>query len=214
MLNAISIFSGGAMLDRAVSAALARLGYDVRTILYCDKDKHSQEVIAARIKDGLIDDAPVWPDVTSLDGAALRGIADCIVAGFPCQPFSVAGKRAGLKDARYLFLDILRIADAAGIRLLLLENVFGMLTETVDRETGEHVLAPIGDVQRLLAESCFHARWLCLSANDITDQHGHISPHGRERWFCCAWRELADTERDGLAGTSQRRGDGDISAAQ
>lgn len=179
------------MLDRATHRALSRIGYGVRTILYCDKEKHSQEVLAARIKDGLIDDAPIWPDVTSLDGGALRGMADCIVGGFPCQPFSVAGKRAGLKDARYLFLDILRVADEAGIGLLLLENVFGLLTETVDRETGEPVLAPIGDVQRLLAESGFHARWLCLSADDITDEHGRVSPHGRERWFCVCWRELA-----------------------
>lgn len=193
-LNAVSLFSGCAMLDRAARGAIAAIGYEVRTILYCDKEKWSQEVLKTRIKDGLIDDAPIWPDVTSLDGAAFWGVADCIVAGFPCQPFSVAGKRAGLKDARYLFLDILRVADEAGIGLLLLENVFGLLAESVDRETGLPVLAPIGDVQRLLAESGFHARWVCLSADDITDGRGVISPHGRERWFCICWRELADAE--------------------
>ena len=54
---------------------------------------------------------------------------DLLCAGFPCQAFSVAGKRHGFKDTRgTLFFEILRVAEAKRPRLLLLENVKGLLS--------------------------------------------------------------------------------------
>ena len=55
--------------------------------------------------------------------------ADMLVGGFPCQTFSVAGKRKGFKDTRgTLFFEIARIAEAKRPKILLLENVKGLLS--------------------------------------------------------------------------------------
>jgi DNA (cytosine-5)-methyltransferase 1 len=49
---------------------------------------------------------------------------DILVAGFPCQPYSVAGRREGLRDSRsHVFNDILRVAGAKKPRFMVLENV-------------------------------------------------------------------------------------------
>jgi len=182
-LNAVSLFSGSGMLDKGVAEALKQYGYDLRTILYCDHDKHSQEVLKARMQDGNIHQAPIWDDVTSLHIEKLRGCVDCIIAGFPCQPFSYAGKRTGITDERYLFSDIIRLANEGNVPLLFLENVPGLLTGK------DGSAPPITDVLKLMAEAGFDATWCCVNASDPEIQ----APHKRERLFIIAWRKLADT---------------------
>jgi DNA (cytosine-5)-methyltransferase 1 len=196
-INAVSLFTGTGALDAAARFALARFGYRMRTVAYVEKEKFPQQIIRARIEDGLLDAAPIFDDVCTFPGVRFRGLVDAVVAGFPCQPFSVAGKRAGKGDERYLFGEVLRVADEAGVELLLLENVPGLLLEgsgerdddgvPVGDAAGEPVLAPIGDVARLLAQGGFRFGWLPLSAADMG------APHGRTRWWCVAWRQLADS---------------------
>lgn len=182
-MNLISLFSGSGQLDRAVHAALAQFGIASRTVAYVESNPAAQEVIRARIVDGHLQDAPIWPDVVTFPGARFRGHVDGIVAGFPCQPFSVAGKKLGIKDERYLFGDVVRIADESGCELLFLENTPGLLIPDSKRPDEP---APISDVSRLMAQSGFDCAWLPLSASDVG------APHGRERWWCIAWRELAN----------------------
>src|SRR5271163_956360 len=110
ILNLISLFSGSGQLDRAVQAALAEIGVESRVVCYVESDPFAREVLRARIGDGLLDDAPIWEDVVTFPAARFRGHAGGVVAGFPCQPFSLAGKRAGKEDARYLFGDVVRTA--------------------------------------------------------------------------------------------------------
>jgi DNA (cytosine-5)-methyltransferase 1 len=199
-INAISLFSGTGMLDVGADRALERLGYKLRTVLYCEKDPFCQQIIRARIADGLLDDAPVWPDVSTLSGEGFRGNVGVVVFGFPCQPFSHAGKRAGTKDDRYLFGDAVRIALESGAPLIFCENVPGLLAPTTERGEllGESVgvspdkfvcPAPIGDVLRILAEGGFDARWGSMGAEDVG------APHGRQRFWCIAWRRMADTDK-------------------
>jgi len=179
-LNAISLFSGSGMLDRGCAEALKNHGYDLRTILYCDNNKHAQEVLKARMQDGNVHQAPIWSDVTALNITKLRGYVDCIIAGFPCQPFSFAGKRAGIEDERYLFADIIRLANEGSVPLLFLENVPGLLSAK------KEATAPITDVMRLLAEAGFNATWHCVRADETELQ----APHKRERVFIIAWRTV------------------------
>lgn len=188
MIRVLSICSGTAMLDVGVHGSLKELGYEAQTIGYVEQDEFCQAIIKARIKDGLLPDGFIWPDLFTFAGARLRGHADAIVAGIPCQPYSHAGKGLGLKDERYLFGELIRVADEIGVSFLFLENVPGLLSPDtdVDDGTGEFIrYAPAGDVFRLLAESGFDARWTDMGAEDIG------APHGRHRWWCIAYR-MAD----------------------
>jgi DNA (cytosine-5)-methyltransferase 1 len=68
-----------------------------------------------------------YGDITRIDAESLPAF-DLLVGGFPCQSFSIAGKRGGFRDARgALFFELCRLAQARRPRLLLLENVKGLL---------------------------------------------------------------------------------------
>lgn len=67
--------------------------------------------------------APVWDDVKTFDGRPWRGVVDIVTAGYPCQPFSTAGKKQGTKDPRHLWPDIERIIGEIRPRRVFLENV-------------------------------------------------------------------------------------------
>jgi len=121
----LSLFSGagGGLLGTKL------LGF--KHVGYVEFNEYCQRVIAQRIEDGHLDRAPIFTDVREFvqSGAAeqYRGIADVVTGGFPCQPFSVAGKQAGADDARNMWpatADIIRIVRPASV---LLENVPGLL---------------------------------------------------------------------------------------
>jgi DNA (cytosine-5)-methyltransferase 1 len=133
-----------------------------------------------------MDAAPVWSDVCTFDAAAWRGRVDCVVAGFPCQDLSVAGRRAGLDGKRSgLFFEVTRIAADCGAWLLFLENVAGIATATasvVDAEEGKLDERAAARVVGELADLGWDAEWITLAASDVG------ASHGRARWFCLAWR--------------------------
>ena len=133
-----------------------------------------------------MDAAPVWSDLLTFDAASWRGAVDCIIAGFPCQDLSLAGRRAGLDGKRSgLFFAIADIADACGARYLFLENVAGIASATasvVDEAEGELLERAAARVLGELADRGWNAEWLTLRASDVG------ASHQRERWFCWAWR--------------------------
>jgi len=72
---------------------------------------------------GLLAQAPIHSDVKTFDGRPLRGRVACTVGGYPCQPFSVAGRRRGTSDPRHLWPAIRRIVDEVGAPYCFFENV-------------------------------------------------------------------------------------------
>ena len=127
--NVLDCFSGYGGF--ALGLRLAYPDSDFRTVAYIEWDKYCQQVIQARIKDGHLDDAPIWGgDIREFDGKPWRGVVDIITASFPCQPFSNAGKREGEFDSkgRNLWPDTLRIIREVEPRLVILENVPGLAT--------------------------------------------------------------------------------------
>ena len=95
---------------------------------FCEIDKFARQVYKANFNtEGEVE----WHDITKVTDEQvreLRGKVDLITGGFPCQAFSVAGKRRGFNDTRgTLFFEIARLAKILKPRYLLLENVKGLL---------------------------------------------------------------------------------------
>ena len=191
-LHTLEICTGVGMLGEGLRAGLQYMGVETRPVCYIEREAYASSVLAARIEEGSLDAAPVWSDLCTFDAGAWRGAVDCIVAGFPCQDISLAGRRAGLDGARSgLFFNILNIADACGAKFLFLENVAGIASATatvVDEAEGELFERAAARVVGELADRGWDAEWITLSASDVG------ASHGRARWFCWAWRRgMANT---------------------
>ena len=188
----LSLFSGA---GGGLLASHYLIGW--RTILYCELDPYAREVLHARIREGHLDDAPIFDDVRSLNTRVLAPYRDLarrapvvVTAGFPCQPFSVAGKRQAADDERNLWPETSRVLREVRPRYALLENVPGLLAESHGY---------FGTILQDLAESGFDAEWGVLGAGDVG------GPHRRKRLWIRA--TLADADRPRLS--KQRRGRSD-----
>ncbi len=131
---------------------------------YVEWDKYCCRVLEQRIRDGILDDAPIWNiDIREFNkryAEKYRGICDVITAGFPCQPFSVAGKRAGADDERNMWPATIECIRKVRPQYCLLENVPGLLTSGY-----------FGTILGDLAESGYDCRWRCLSAAEMGANH-------------------------------------------
>jgi len=56
-------------------------------VCYIENEPYCVEIIKNRIRDGLLDDAPIWDDLRTFNGTEWRGLVDIIFGGIPCQPF-------------------------------------------------------------------------------------------------------------------------------
>ena len=108
--------------------ALEQAGHEC--IGFCEIDKFARQTYKANFNtEGEVE----WHDITAVTDEDVRqlGSVDIITGGFPCQAFSVAGKRGGFEDTRgTLFFEIARIARILKPRYLLLENVKGLLNHS------------------------------------------------------------------------------------
>ncbi len=110
-----------------------------------------------------------YGDATKINARELPDF-DLLVGGFPCQAFSVAGKRAGFNDTRgTLFFDIARILKEKRPRHLVLENVKGLLSH----EQGKTFQTILG----VLADLGYFVEWQVLNSKDFG------VPQNRERVF-------------------------------
>ena len=114
-LKLLDLFSG----IGGFSLGLESTGY-FETIAFVEKDKFCQQVLKKNFKD-----IPIESEVRNVKGE--RYAADIITGGFPCQPFSVAGKRRGTDDDRYLWDETIRIIRECKPRWFIGENVEGII---------------------------------------------------------------------------------------
>ena len=116
-----SLFSGIGGMDLGLERAGMRVAWQV------EKDEWCRRVLAY-----------YWPnvrqygDIHDLDFRDLEGV-DLVAGGFPCQPFSVAGRRAGTRDDRYLWPRMLEVIRHVRPAWVLGENVAGIVNLALDR---------------------------------------------------------------------------------
>jgi DNA (cytosine-5)-methyltransferase 1 len=122
-LNELALFAGA---GGGLLATKHLLGW--RTVCYVENKEYPVEVLKARIRDGLLDDAPIWGDARTFDGRPWRGCVDIVTAGFPCQPFSIAGKKLAGDDDRNLWPETIRVIREVRPLAVFLENVSGIVS--------------------------------------------------------------------------------------
>ena len=143
----------------------------------CEIDKYARQTYAKNFGH-----EPEYTDVRKINPGELEDF-DCLCAGFPCQAFSIAGKRRGFDDTRgTLFFEIMRIAREKQPSILFLENVKGLLSH----DKGETFRTIIESMDEL----GYDVEWQVLDSANWVPQHrerifliGHLRGKPRSQVF-------------------------------
>ena len=107
--------------------ALAAKWNGFRTLAFCDNEPYAQAVLKKHWPD-----VPCHKDIREVRGDLYAGVT-LLTGGFPCQPFSVAGKQRGKGDDRYLWPEMLRVIREARPAWIIGENVAGIVNLALDQ---------------------------------------------------------------------------------
>jgi site-specific DNA-cytosine methylase len=170
-----------------IDLGLARVVSNLRTVAYCEREAAAIELLLSRMEGGQLDAAPIWTDLRTFPWEAFSDRVDILSGGYPCQPFSAAGKRLGSEDERHLWPAI-----ADGIRILrprvcFFENVEG------------HISIGLREVIEELEGLGYRTAWGIFSAAEVG------APHQRKRVFIMAHRINAGLERHAWNGEGINR---------
>ena len=178
-LKLLDLFSG----IGGFSLGLESTGY-FETIAFVEKDKFCQQVLKKNFKD-----IPIESEVRDVKGE--RYAADIITGGFPCQPFSVAGKRRGTDDDRYLWDETIRIIRECKARWFIGENVEGIINiqdGLVLRQVQDDLEKEGFQVQCLVIPAsgigAWHQRkrvWIIAHSNSNRDRNKITGSNGEEK---------------------------------
>ncbi len=191
----ISFCSGYAGIERGLDLA----GINHRVIAYCEIESYAIANLVSKMESGQLDPAPIYTDLKTFPSELFRDAVDIITGGYPCQPFSAAGKRLGEKDPRHLWPYIREHIYTIQPARVFLENVEG------------HISMGLSSVISDLEEDGYGATWGIFSAREVG------APHQRKRVYImadcngvrCDWGTLSngDSERpmevEALEGSEQ-----------
>lgn len=125
MYNSIDLFAGIGGIRKGFENAF---GNDIRTVFVSEWDKYAQKTYRANYTQ---DEFQISGDITQINERDIPDFDICL-AGFPCQAFSLAGKRMGFNDdykglcRGTLFQDVVRICDEHKPKVIFCENVKGL----------------------------------------------------------------------------------------
>ena len=180
-------------------AELAASWMGWRNIFHCEINEFCRTVLAYHYPHSVS-----YEDITNTDFTAWRESIDVLTAGFPCQPFSLAGKRAGANDNRYLWPQIIRAIREVRPAWFVGENVAGLLSMVQPGSEIELGRSPalFEESYRTRTEQLFTIEAIC---QDL--EHAHYSvqpfvipacavgaPHRRDRIWIVAHRTDAGFE--------------------
>lgn len=111
-----SLFSGIGGFDLAAQW----MGWE--NVFHCEWNEFARRILKYYWKNAIS-----YGDITQTDFTIHRGNIDILTGGFPCQPYSLAGKRLGKEDDRHLWPQMLRAIREIGPRYVVAENVFGII---------------------------------------------------------------------------------------
>jgi len=143
-------------------------GERMRTLAYCELEGFAQANLISKMEAGLMDVAPLWNDLKTFPYGSFHGLVDILIAGYPCQPFSAAGKRLGTEDPRHLWPFIARGIRLLRPKLCFFENVEG------------HISLGLREVIGELEQMGYKVSWGIFSAREVG------APHQRKRVFIMA----------------------------
>ena len=115
-MNHLDLFSG----IGGFSLGLERVGFN--TIAFCERDRYCQLLLQKHWKG-----VKIYDDITKLEGKDIKEPVDILTGGFPCQPYSVAGKQKGTRDDRYLWPEMFRVIKEVQPTFVIAENVRGLI---------------------------------------------------------------------------------------
>ena len=190
-----SLFSGIGGPEIAASM----IGWD--NVFHCEINPFGRQIL-----DYWFPNSDSYEDITKTDFKRYRGTIDVLTGGFPCQPFSYAGKRKGQTDDRYLWPEMLRVIDEIRPTWVIGENVAGITTMVEPGKTtyvGSEtpILEENRGVHRFQSEHTFTIERICQDLEKIGYSVQPMlipacavgAPHRRDRVFIIA-RIIADTD--------------------
>ena len=173
-----SLFSGIGGFDLAAEWA----GW--QNMFHCEWNPFGQKVLKHYWPNAIS-----YEDITKTDFTIWRGRIDILTGGFPCQPYSAAGKRLGKEDERHLWPEMLRVIREVQPRWVVGENVLGLVNWN-----GGLVFE---EVQADLEAEGYEVQPFILPAASVN------APHKRDRVWFVAYRTTAPTKNPNSDG---RRG--------
>jgi DNA (cytosine-5)-methyltransferase 1 len=179
--------------------AAAMIGWD--NVFHCEINPFGRQIL-----DYWFPNSDSYEDITKTDFKQYRGSVDVLTGGFPCQPFSYAGKRKGQTDDRYLWPEMLRVIDEIRPTWVIGENVAGITTMVEPGKTtyvGSEtpILEENRGVHRFRTEHTFTIERICKDLEQIGYSVQSMlipacavgAPHRRDRVFIIA-RIIADPD--------------------
>ena len=177
-----------------IGLGLKRVFPNLRGIAYVEREGFAVANLVAKMEEGRLDKAPMFTDVKTFPYRKFRGLVDILSGGFPCQPFSSAGKRDGVEDPRHLFPFIAEGIRQCRPKIVFLENVEGIISaKTHDSESVlQYVLRTLEDLDYCTTAGIF-------SASEVG------APHQRKRVFILGLENPNNNRTRDLSGKASRQ---------
>lgn len=173
-LTTLSLCTGYGGIERGLELT----GEQLNVLAHVEIEAYAIANLVAKMEEGKLAPSPIWSNLKTLPVEPFRDRVDLITGGYPCQPFSAAGKRAGTDDPRHLWPYIADIIRAVRPTQCFFENVEG------------HISLGLREVISDLESLGYRTAWGIFSATEIG------APHQRKRVYILADSEIV--QRDGF----------------